>query len=153
MGLLISLLDFIFNDINEELPDMTEMTISAKYDEESNCATSIAAKTLKSMNNISEPTAIIRNFRELFLRGRPLDILDENSTIEGDVTPLYISRYSLYEDAMEEIAYAENIRFPLCVTFYTEGVSDFGGPRKEFLTILMRDIKEKLLKDVNNEVS
>ena len=86
----------------------------------------------------------MKTYQQMFCRGRELDILDEASPIEGDTCPIFISRNSMYIDALSEMEYVENIRFPLEVNFHGESARDFGGPRKEFFTELVKMIKQEL---------
>ncbi|XP_061197632.1 uncharacterized protein LOC133205778 [Saccostrea echinata] len=72
--------------------------------------------------------------------------------IEGNTTSIFISRLAILEDAFVELSAAENIRFPLEVTFHGEQAEDFGGPRREFFTIVVREIKERMLDEEINFV-
>ena len=82
------------------------------------------------------------------MRGRPLDPVDESAYIAGQTTEIFVSRMSLYDDAMEEILFEGSAPVdrstPLEVTFTGEHAPDFGGPRKEFFPNMLRLIKEKL---------
>ena len=82
------------------------------------------------------------------MRGRPLDPVDESTYIAGQTTEIFVSRMNLYYDAMEEILFEGSApvdrSLPLEVIFTGEHARDFGGPRKEFLSNMLRLIKEKL---------
>ena len=86
--------------------------------------------------------------------GRPLDITGESDPIDGDTTPIFVSRQSLFEDGMSELL-AEDpppvLNTPLEVTFYGERAQDFGGPRREFILAMLQEIKERLLLEEDNE--
>jgi len=79
------------------------------------------------------------------MQGRPLDIIDESNVLEGETSCLFISRSAIFADAMEEIKYIDNIRFPIEICFHGEGARDYGGPRKEFFTLLLKEIGERML--------
>ena len=87
------------------------------------------------------------------MTGRPLDIGDPTQCIEGDTQPIYVSRENLFDDAMEEIL-AESPppiwNVPLDVTFYGEQAQDFGGPRREFLTLMLHEVRDRLFEDTGN---
>ena len=59
----------------------------------------------------------------------------------------------MYEDGMNELLGGRNYDYslPLDVTFSGELVQDMGGPRKEFLSAMMRDIKGRLFEQVEGE--
>ena len=80
--------------------------------------------------------------------GRPLDPVDESVYIAGQTTEIFVSRMNLYDDAMEEILFEGSVpldrSIPLEVTFNGEHARDFGGPRKEFFSNMLRLIKERL---------
>ena len=82
------------------------------------------------------------------MRGRPLDPVDESTYIGGQTTEIFDSRMNLYDDAMEEILFEGSAPVDrsilLEVTFTGEHARDFGGPRKEFFSNMLRLIKEKL---------
>jgi hypothetical protein len=79
---------------------------------------------------------------------RPLDPVDKLTYIEGKTTEGFVSRMNLYDDAMDEIltegADPIDRSVPLEVTFTGEHAHDFGGPRREFFSSMMRLIKEYL---------
>lgn len=70
---------------------------------------------------------------------------------EGKTTEIFVSRYRLFDDAMEEILREDppaiDCSVPLEVIFTGEGAQDYGGPRQEFLGMVMREIRDKLFKE------
>ena len=97
--------------------------------------------------------AIFREYSKNFLRGRPLDVESESELCEGKTIDIFVSRYNLYEEAMTEIITDPpigDISYPLEVTFSGEEAADYGGPRKEFLCAIIREIKDKLFQEVQN---
>ena len=97
-------------------------------------------------NEDHEPVKILRTFVEKFLRGRPLDILDESGLLEGETTEIFVSCFNVYTDGMDELLNKpdHDYSLPLDVTFNGEMAEDLGGPRKEFLSSMVRQIKDKL---------
>ena len=80
------------------------------------------------------------------MRGRPLDLTDPNQTIEGETTEIFVSRMNIFRDEMDELLGGTECdpSLPLEITFTGECVQDLGGPRKEFLGAMIRNIKDKL---------
>lgn len=79
------------------------------------------------------------------MEGRPLDLTSIADDIEGDTWPIFVSRANMFEEGLAELSSeGAPYNFPLEVTFYGERAQDYGGPRKEFLTTMCRNIKELL---------
>ena len=72
-----------------------------------------------------------------------MDITDTSDIIEGETLDIYISRNFLLQSAMDETIsnYGEGQDFTLTlnVTFYDESAVDLGGPRREFLLLVMKE--------------
>ena len=98
---------------------------------------------------------MLHTFALSFLRGRPLDILDESELIEGETNEIFVSRLNIYEDAMDEVLCGTDPDYsiPLQVTFTGECAQDMGGPRKEFLGAIMREIKSRLFEEMSGETT
>ena len=80
-----------------------------------------------------------------------LDLQNDSELCEGKTTQIFVSRYRLFDYAMEEILRddppAIDFSVPLEVIFTGEGAQDYGGPRREFLGMVMREIRDKLFKE------
>ena len=80
-----------------------------------------------------------------------LDLQNDSELCEGKTTEIFVSRYRLFDDAMKEILRddppAIDFSVPLEVIFTGEGAQDYGGPRREFLGMVMREIRDKLFKE------
>ena len=98
---------------------------------------------------------MLRTFVAYLLRGRPLDIRDESELIEGQTTKIFVSRWNVYEDGMDELlsGSSPDYSLPLEVTFTGECAQDMGGPQKEFLGAIMREVKFKLLTEKDGEAT
>ncbi|XP_069129254.1 uncharacterized protein [Argopecten irradians] len=96
--------------------------------------------------------SLLTGYTSIFLRGRPLDLETEEETIEGETSQIFVSRRDIFRDATEEISLLENIRLPIDVTFYGEEAVDFGGPRREFFVLVLKEIKDKLLEERGESV-
>lgn len=108
-------------------------------------------ETLKAMATCDEPVTVLGEFRRRLQRGRMLDLQNDSELCEGKTTEIFVSRYRLFDDAMKEILRddppAIDFSVPLEVIFTGEGAQDYGGPRRKFLGMVMRDIRDKLFKE------
>lgn len=102
----------------------------------------------------SEPVTVLKEYRANFVRGRPLDLEREDTPCEGKTIEIFVSRMDIYKDAMVELVTdppIEDISFPLEVTFIGEEAADYGGPRKEFLGAVMREVREQLFQEAGSQ--
>ena len=76
------------------------------------------------------------------MTGRPLEITNVQEEITGGPNFILIDREDLGGNH-EEIGSLTNLRLPLEVNFVGEAANDYGGPRKEFLRLVLINIKEK----------
>lgn len=91
--------------------------------------------------DIHDPVAVLRVYQKKFLIGRQLELESDSATIEGETLPIFISRIDLLQTSFDELLEPNlNFRLPLEVTFYGEEAEDLGGPRKEFLGSLLKEI-------------
>ena len=97
----------------------------------------------------------MKEYQKQFLRGRQLDVEHESSTIkEGKTREIFVSRWNIFEDAMEELLsnQHEDLSYPLEVIFAGEVAQDYGGPRREFLGTIMRELRDKLFTSDLNRI-
>ena len=95
---------------------------------------------------------ILKDFQALYMRGRPLDISQEAVLIEGETSAIFVSRYDIFHEALDELENIDNLRFPLEVNFHGENAEDYGGPRREFFNLMLKSIEEKLVSVANGIV-
>lgn len=95
-------------------------------------------------HDVHNPVDILKYAQGKILTGRPLEIFDEASEIEGDTSFILVDRENLMETGLDEISEITNLRVPLEVNFMGEAARDFGGPRKEFFRLMLIEIKDKL---------
>ena len=62
---------------------------------------------------------------------------------EGEPNFIIVDRNNILETAEEEILLLHDYRKTLEVSFFGEKAKDYGGPRKEFFRLCLREIKEK----------
>ena len=75
---------------------------------------------------------ILKENKALWMRGRPWQ---EAVLSEGETSEIFVSRYDIFHEALGELENIDNLRFPLKVNFHGENAEDYGGPRREFLTL------------------
>jgi hypothetical protein len=99
----------------------------------------------------SEPVKILSTFRKKFLRGRPLNLSSEvESIVEGATTEIFVSRESLLKDTVDELLRGDiDLSYPLEVSFIGELAADLGGPRREYLHAVIRDMMDELFEEVD----
>ncbi|XP_044165716.1 uncharacterized protein LOC122949746 [Acropora millepora] len=111
--------------------------------------------TLTSMLTCSEPVTVLKEYRDRFISGRPLDVEREDTpyACEGKVIEIFVSRMNILKDAMAELITdppIADLSFPLDVTFIGEEAADYGGPRKEFLGAAMRELRDQLFDEAGS---
>ncbi|KAL3843283.1 hypothetical protein ACJMK2_021225 [Sinanodonta woodiana] len=93
--------------------------------------------------NMNDPVAILQYLQSRIVTGRKLELENEESTIEGETSFIIVDRNNLTETALDEIRGIVNLRLTLEVQFYGETAVDYGGPRKEFFSMVLRDIQKE----------
>ena len=92
-------------------------------------------------NGIENPVEILRCAQSLIVSGRPLDVQNVSESLEGETNFILINRQDVLKSALDEIQFLKDPRLTLSVGFYGECAEDYGGPRKEFFRLCLRDIK------------
>lgn len=94
-------------------------------------------------NGIENPAEILHYAQSLIVTGRPLDVQDVTVNLEGETNFILINRQDVLRSAMEEVQFLKDPRLTLAVGFYGESAEDYGGQRKEFFRLCLREIKAK----------
>ena len=111
----------------------------------------IIVNIIDECKGFQNPVLILKKARKHILVGRQLDVVDPSTELKGKTNFLVVERDNLFQDALAEISLIDNLRLPLEVNFMEEGAQDFGGPRKEFFRLVLKEIKEKLFDSGLNE--
>lgn len=96
---------------------------------------------------------VLRAFQIHFLRGRLLDLQSDSiPCAKGRTTEIFVSRSTLFQDAMDELTNGvdQDRSTPLEVTFNGESAEDYGGPRREFLSAMVREIRDRLFRKLTD---
>ena len=92
---------------------------------------------------IVEPTEMLRYLQRKIGRGRPLDMTDDATVLEGDTNFIAVDRDNILDTTLEELKTVEDPRVTFQVDFYGEMAQDSGGPRKEWIRLCNQHIKTK----------
>lgn len=95
-----------------------------------------------SEKKIEDPIEILKIAQDKIIKGRKLELESESGTIEGATNFILVDRENLLETAFVEIKEIVDLRNTLEVQFYEENAVDLGGPRREFFTLVLRQIQE-----------
>lgn len=98
---------------------------------------------INQCKDCDNPVEILRVAQKIIVTGRILDVHDTSESLEGETNFILINRHDIMNSAKEEIESITDYRKTLEVSFYGEAARDFGGPRKEFFRLCLREIKEK----------
>ena len=76
---------------------------------------------------------MLRYLQRKIERGRPLDMTDDATILEGDTNFIAVDRDNILDTTFEELKTVEDPRVTFQVDFYGEMAQDSGGPRKEWI--------------------
>ncbi|XP_013390744.1 uncharacterized protein LOC106159097 isoform X2 [Lingula anatina] len=115
----------------------------------------IVQRTCQLLEDEVNPEKILRVYSSEYLEGRNMDTveIDTDETTTYERTELFISRFTVWEDALEQLLSIDNLRYPLYVSFHGEEAIDYGGPRREFLQIMVTETKNRLFREENGVVT
>ena len=94
-------------------------------------------------SSISEPTEMLRYLQKKIVTGRPLEVTDPTSSLEGETNFITVDRHNILKTTFEELSDVTDPRVTFEIQFYGEVAVDSGGPRKEWLRLCNQNIKLK----------
>ena len=71
---------------------------------------------------------MLRYYQGKVHRGRPLDVVDEYTMLEGETNFITVDRENILQTTFEEIKEIEDPAITFEVDFYSERAQDSGGP-------------------------
>ena len=92
---------------------------------------------------IIEPTEMLMYLQNKIVIGRPLEVTDETTSLEGETNYITVDRDDILKTTFEELKSVKNPRVTFEVQFYGEQAFDSGGPRKEWIRLCNQNIKAK----------
>ncbi|KAL9960243.1 hypothetical protein ACROYT_G033677 [Oculina patagonica] len=93
-------------------------------------------------SNITEPTEMLRYLQKKIVTGRPLDVTESSEILEGETNYITVDRQNILKTTFEELKHVTDPRVTFEVQFYGEQAVDTGGPRKEWIRLCNRNIKD-----------
>lgn len=93
--------------------------------------------------NLHDPVEVIRFLQEKIVTGRPLELTSCEETCEGATNFITVDRDRVLETTFSELEFIDNYRLTFKVDFMGEESVDQGGPRKEWIRLMNRQIKDK----------
>ena len=147
--------DFLFSRVNEEVPPAVSSQVSSSsqnihsdtnMNQEDSVLSSSVNKTEQGdestqlINDIKEknlqtPVEILKFLQKIFVKGRPLDIADINTSPEGETNYICVDRENILQSTFAELESITDYRVTFEVDFLGEMAKDYGGPRKEWIAL------------------
>ena len=95
-------------------------------------------------DNLVDPVEILRFLQAEIVQGRALEITSpDEALLAGETNFITVDRDQILKSTFSELEFVENLRFTFQVDFMGEESLDQGGPRKEWLMLVMQEIKQK----------
>ena len=98
--------------------------------------------TAKSQN-LHDPVELIRFLQEKIVTGRALELTSCEEACEGAPNFITVDRDRVLETTFSELEFIDNYRLTFKVDFMEEESVDQGGPRKEWIRLMNRQMKDK----------
>lgn len=90
-----------------------------------------------------DPVEVLRFLQDKIVLGRKLDVVSTDEECEGETNYINVDRERALFTTFSELEYMDNYRFTFKVGFMGEDVVDLGGPRREWIRLVNREIKAK----------
>ena len=86
-------------------------------------------------SDINDTSDMLRYYQGKVHIGRPLDVVDEYTILEGETNFITVDRENILQTTFEEIKEIEDPAITFEVDFYSERAQDSGGPRRGWLRL------------------
>lgn len=93
--------------------------------------------------NLTDPVEVLRFLQEHIVQGRKLDIVSTDEPCEGATNFINVDRDKALISTFSELEFMEDCRLTFKAGFVGEDIVDLGGPRREWIRLVSREIKEK----------
>ena len=103
---------------------------------------------------LGEPVTVLKEYQDNFIRARPLDVEREDTPCEGKLIEIFVLRMKILKDEMADFRTGPpilDLSFALNITFIAKEGADYGGPSKEFLGAVMRELCDQLFDEAGSE--
>lgn len=92
--------------------------------------------------DIMEPTEMLRYLQKKIVSGRPLEVTNSSSILEGETNFITVDRHNILETTFEDLKHVSDPRVTFEVQFYGEQAVDSRGPRKEWIRLCNQKIRD-----------
>ncbi|XP_060563269.1 uncharacterized protein LOC132722745 [Ruditapes philippinarum] len=111
-----------------------------------------------SSQEITDPIHGLRFLQTKIVTGRKLDLEEEDlesglTCADCSTNYIIVDRNHILSTGMDEIKELNDLRLTLEVQFYGENAEDYGGPRKEFFSLILPELKAKYFEPVRDWIS
>ena len=96
-----------------------------------------------SASVIVEPTEMLRYLQRKIVYGRPLDMTNDETLLEGETNFIAVDRDNILQTTFDELKAIQDPRITFQVDFYGEMAQDSGGPRREWIRLCNQHIKQR----------
>ena len=93
--------------------------------------------------NLQDPVELLRFLQERIVRGRQLDMTSCEGTCDGETNFITIDRDKVLETTFSELEFVDDYKLTFKVDFMGEESVDLGGPRREWIRLVNREMKAK----------
>lgn len=107
-----------------------------------------------NLTMLGEPVMVLKQYQDNFIRARPLDVEREDTPCEGKLIEIFVLRMKILKDEMADFRTSPpilDLSFALNITFIAKEGTDYGGPSKEFLGAVMRELCDQLFDEAGSE--
>ena len=129
---------------SEESVDLLNATASNREEHPIQCPFDINAIISDAKSkNLTDPVELLRFLQERIVKGRQLDLTSLEETCDGETTFITVDRDKVLETTLSELEFVDDYTLTFKVDFMGEVSVDLGGPRKEWIRLVNREMKAK----------
>ena len=93
--------------------------------------------------NLQDPVELLRFLQERIVKGRQLDMTSCEETCDGETNFITVDRDKVLETTFSELEFVDDYTLTFKVDFMGEESVDHGGPRREWIRLVNREMKAK----------
>ena len=99
---------------------------------------------ISKKKNLQTQVEILKFLQKIFVKGRPLNVADMNTSPEGETNYICVDRENVLQSTFAELESITDYRVTFKVDFLGKMAKDYGGPRKEWIALINKGIKKKI---------
>ena len=129
---------------SEESVDLLNATASNREEHPIQCPFDINAIISDAKSkNLTDLVELLRFLQERIVKGRQLDLTSLEETCDGETTFITVDRDKVLETTLSGLEFVDDYTLTFKVDFMGEVSVDLGGPRKEWIRLVNREMKAK----------